>query len=205
MHNLVIRAASKVSGEDVRTARPGKRFGRMDLMSQLALLAVDWLGIDFNGLPRERIAICLGTKTGSLSTDLEYWKGRDVAGGPSPTLFTYTLPSAAIGEIAIRYGLRGPNLCLVGGEAALLEEAGEMIGRGEAEGCVCVYCESVSAAAAEMIHAPVAAQACGIFLARGGEGGVLLAENDRDMASLCIKLAGKMGKRREACKSPRTN
>src|SRR5436190_8953297 len=113
MDNFVITSASQVNGADVRNARLGARFGRMDLMSQLVLLAVERLGVDFEARPRERIGICLATHAGSVSTDVEYWKGRNTAGGLSPTLFTYTLPSAAIGEIAIRHRLTGPNLCFV--------------------------------------------------------------------------------------------
>src|SRR5580765_1044665 len=139
MANLVITAASTVSGEDVRAARLGTRFGRMDLASQLALLAVEPLASHFDQLPRERIAICLAARTGSLATDAEYWKGRDAVGGLSPTLFTYTLPSAAIGEIAIRHRLTGPNLCLVGSSEGVLPEAAEMLRRGEADSCLCIF------------------------------------------------------------------
>src|SRR5438445_217483 len=110
MNKPVITAAGSVAGGDVPAARLGARFGRMDLTSQLALLAVESLGLDFDAFARDRIAICFAAKAGSLSTDAEYWKGRDIAGGLSPTLFTYTLPSAAIGEIAIRYRVTGPNL-----------------------------------------------------------------------------------------------
>ena len=111
---LIISSRSTVTSADVAAARLGTRFGRMDLASQLALLAVEPFAKHFDSMPRERIAICLATRASSLSTDVEYWKGRDAAGGPSPTLFTYTLPSAAIGEIAIRHRLTGPNLCFVG-------------------------------------------------------------------------------------------
>ena len=86
----------------------------MDLMSQLALLAVEALGFSFEAWPRDRVGICMAAAAGSLSTDLDYWNGRNNVGGPSPTLFTYTLPSAPIGEIAIRHQLTGPNLCFVG-------------------------------------------------------------------------------------------
>src|SRR5262245_5942487 len=133
MDKLIITAASQVNGDDLRTARLGSRFGRMDLMSQLVLLAVEWLGIAFGTLPRERIATCLARRSGSVSTDVEYWKGRNTPGGLSPTLFTYTLPSAAIGEIAIRHRLTGPNLCFVGDDSVLLAEASDLIRRGEAE------------------------------------------------------------------------
>jgi hypothetical protein len=188
MANLVITASSMVTGDDVREARLGSRFGRMDLMSQLALLAVEPLAAHFDPLPRERIAICLAAKAGSLATDLDYWNGRDAAGGPSPTLFTYTLPSAAIGEIAIRHRLTGPNLCLVGGGGDLLPEAAALVRSGAAEGCVCVLANVVSPALARLTSLPTAATACAVFLRRGGAGQHQLTEFDRDMEALCANL-----------------
>ena len=165
MDNLVITPSSMVTGDDVRDARLGSRFGRMDLISQIALLAVEPLAAHFDSLPRERIAICLAAKTGSLATDTQYWNGRDAAGGPSPPLFTYTLPSAAIGEIAIRHRITGPNLCLVG-DGDVLPEAAELVRGGEADGCVCVLANVVSPALAEMITATPAATAHAFFVRR---------------------------------------
>jgi 3-oxoacyl-(acyl-carrier-protein) synthase len=166
MDKTVITATSQANEADLKSARLGVRFGRLDLSSQLALLAVESLGVDFEKLPRERIAICLAAKAGSLSTDFDFWQGRYSVGGPSPTLFAYTLPSAAIGEIAIRHRLTGPNLCFVGDEKMLLPEAADLIQRGEADSCVCVYCEVVSNGAAKIIHAPPAAHARAHFLTR---------------------------------------
>ncbi|MCC6820645.1 MAG: hypothetical protein IT579_07950 [Verrucomicrobia subdivision 3 bacterium] len=167
MSNFVITARNTVTSADVATARLGPRFGRMDLTSQLALLAVEPFAADFDLVPRDRIAICLAVRAGSLPTDLEYWKGRDAAGGPSPTLFTYTLPSSAIGEIAIRHRLTGPGLCFVSGGDELLVEATDLIERGEAEGCVCVFANVVSSGLAEMISATPAATADAFFVRRG--------------------------------------
>lgn len=188
MDKLVISAASQVTAADLPNARLGARFGRLDLLSQLALLAVEPLALHFESLPRDRIAICLAARAGSLSTDVEYWNGRDAVGGPSPTLFAYTLPSAAIGEIAIRHRLTGPNLCLVGGSDDVLSEAEDLLRRGEADGCVCVFCNVVTAAVAEMIATSRAASACALFLRRGGEGLRVLQEFDRDMESLCARV-----------------
>jgi 3-oxoacyl-(acyl-carrier-protein) synthase len=195
MDNLVVTAASMVTDADVPAARLGQRFGRLDLLSQLALLAVESLGLDFDTLPRERIGICLAARAGSLSTDVEYWNGRDAVGGPSPTLFAYTLPSAAIGEIAIRYRLTGPNLCLVGADAAVLSEASDWIRRGEVDACLCVSCDVVSAAAAEMIQTSAAARACALLLKRGGDGLHLLRENDSDMESVCAIVCARKSAR----------
>jgi 3-oxoacyl-(acyl-carrier-protein) synthase len=187
MDKIVITATSQVTEADLESARLGTRFGRLDLQSQLALRAVESLGVDFGKFSRDRIAICLAAKYGSLSTDFDFWQGRDAVGGPSPTLFAYTLPSAAIGEIAIRHSLTGPNLCLVGGSQNVLPEAADFLRRDEADACVCVFCDVISPAAANMIHASSAARACALFLARGG-GLHELREFDRDMESLCARF-----------------
>ena len=191
MDNLVVTAASRVTDADLHTARLGPRFGRLDLFSQLALLAVEALGLDFDATPRDRTGICLAARAGSLSTDVEYWKGRDLVGGPSPTLFAYTLPSAAIGEIAIRHRLTGPNLCLAGESTGILCEAADLIRRGEADACVCVSCNLVTAEVAEITGILPAASACALFLKPGGEGLHRLLDIDRDMESLCATVCAR--------------
>jgi 3-oxoacyl-(acyl-carrier-protein) synthase len=188
MNKLFITAASVVTDADLPNARLGQRFGRMDLTSQLALLAVESLAGGFDSLGRDRIAICLAANTSSLATDVEYWKGRDAAGGPSPTLFTYTLPSAAIGEIAIRHRLTGPNLCFVGSSRDVLPEAAELIRRGEAEACVCVYVKAISTDLAGIIAQPTATTACAVLLRQADSGLQEWGEFDRDMESICASL-----------------
>ena len=152
------------------------------------MLAVETLGVNFDSVPRERIAICLAAKAGSLSTDIEFWRGRDAVGGPSPTLFAYTLPSAAIGEIAIRHRLTGPNLCFVGDSRDVFPEAEDLIQRGEADACICVYCEAISASAGEMISSPPTASTYAVFLQRGVDGMTVLREFDRDIKALRAKF-----------------
>ncbi|MEJ0090248.1 MAG: hypothetical protein WDM80_10945 [Limisphaerales bacterium] len=188
MNKLVVTAAGQVTEADLSTTRLGSRFGRLDLMSQLALLAVEKLGVNFDSLPRERIAICLAAKAGSLSTDVEFWKGRNALGGPSPTLFAYTLPSAAIGEIAIRHRLTGPNLCFVGNSQDVLPEAADLLWRGEADACVCLYCQVISADGGKLIQSLPVSNVCALFLQRDGVGQVLPEEFDSDMESLCAKF-----------------
>ncbi|HEX5219707.1 MAG TPA: beta-ketoacyl synthase N-terminal-like domain-containing protein [Verrucomicrobiae bacterium] len=185
---LTITATGTATEADVSSARLGQRFGRMDLTSQLALLAVEPLSSHFESLARDRIAIVLAAQSSSLPTDTEYWKGRDNPGGPSPTLFTYTLPSAAIGEIAIRHRITGPNLCFVGSSQDVLPEAADSIRRGEADACVCVYANVISPALAAFIRRPLTARACALFMQPGENGLHLWQENDRDMEALCATL-----------------
>jgi NADH-quinone oxidoreductase subunit N len=46
MNDVLITASSQVTEADVKSARLGTRFGRLDAMSQLALVAVESLGIE---------------------------------------------------------------------------------------------------------------------------------------------------------------
>jgi len=188
MNDIVVLAVSGVTRSDLASAQLGGRFGRLDLISQLALLAVEPLAPHFDSLPRERIGICIAVRAGSLSTDVEYWKDRDATGGPSPMLFTYTLPSSAIGEIAIRHRLTGPNLCFVGSDDIVLSEAADWLRRADVDGCVCVSCDVVTPPAAEVIQETPATTACALFLARGSNGLHALREIDRDMKLLCDKI-----------------
>lgn len=188
MNDLFITAVNSVTSADVATARLGTRFGRMDLASQLALLAVEPFAPHFDALARERIAIVLAARTGSLPTDVAYWQGRDAVGGLSPTLFTYTLPSAALGEIAIRHRLTGPNLCFVGASDDVLPEAAELIESGGVDACVCVFTHVVSPALTLMISQPETARAGAILLQRHGPGLAALGENRRDMERFCANL-----------------
>lgn len=184
MDNPFIIAASSVTEADRSTSRLGSRFGRLDLSSQLALLAVESLGVDFSTWPRERVAICLAAQTGSLSTDVEYWNGRETAGGPSPTLFAYTLPSAAIGEIAIRHRFTGPNLCFVGDSRGVVAEAVDFLQHEEVEACICVSIQVTTPALAAMIASQASSRASALFLAKKGPGLGILGEIDRDIESL---------------------
>jgi hypothetical protein len=164
----------------------------------LALLAVENLGVNFDAFARDRVGIALSVRGGSLAVDADYWAGRDNPGGPSPMLFAYTLPSAPIGEIAIRHRLTGPNLCLVGGDNLLLDEVRDWFNRGEIDACLVVMADAITPAAASFIQGPPAAEARAILVQRGGNVGLPLGENDRDMKLLCVKNFPKQPVRTEA-------
>lgn len=188
MKEIFITAASVVTEADLKSARLGQRFGRLDLQSQLALLAVTELKVDFTAWPPGRVGICLSASAGSLSTDVNFWQGRNGAGGPSPTLFAYTLPSAAVGEIAIHFRLTGPDRCFVGGEQVLLPEGADLIRNGEVDACICVYCDVVSNECGGWIGEKPQATAGALFMTGGGPGRPWL-EIDRDMKRLCTLIS----------------
>ncbi len=130
------------------SAAPFERFGRLDLLSQYAVAAAE-LALQVQPLsPAEAAgaALCLGTAHGSLAADCEFLAGANSAAGPSPTVFSYTLPSAAIGEISIRHQLTGPSLCLLcppGDELSPLQEAVRLLIQREARAVLCVVADAV--------------------------------------------------------------
>ncbi len=113
------------------------RFGRMDGLSRLGLMAVELLGVELTD--KDDTGVCLETNGGSVVADRQFLHSC------SPNVFTYTLPSTAIGEICIRHRLRGPVLCLMGvngeGQEAL-EQAQAWLHAGEARSCLCLYADA---------------------------------------------------------------
>ncbi|MCQ2351068.1 MAG: hypothetical protein MJ003_03740 [Paludibacteraceae bacterium] len=111
------------TGADLLTELYGKlvgdypKFYKMDSMSRLAFIASE-LVLRQEGKPRftpnETRKIILANNRASLHTDLKYnatINKKDYY--PSPSLFVYTLPNIATGEIAIRNKYYGESCFLV--------------------------------------------------------------------------------------------
>lgn len=135
-----------------------RRFGQLDALSKCAMVAVEMLGLPKGGDPAlpSNTAISMGTQEGCLGADIDFAAGMAGEAGPSPRLFTYTLPSVASGEIAIRHGFQGSNACfLAGAESGLLAfwEGYYLVLNGEADACLCIECDALSPSAA-----PIAAE-----------------------------------------------
>jgi 3-oxoacyl-(acyl-carrier-protein) synthase len=91
------------------------KFYKMDNLSKLSVLATDLLHRDINistVYKPEDIAVIVSCANSSLDTDRRYWD-TVMTGAPSPSLFVYTLPNVMLGEICIRWGIKGENTCLV--------------------------------------------------------------------------------------------
>ena len=90
-------------------------FGKLNVPDKLAFstAALALSGVSDPG--GEQTGISIGIPYGSLSTDLKY--AESVKGGfPSPAYFSATLPSSPISDIAIYYGIKGPNRIYAGGD-----------------------------------------------------------------------------------------
>ena len=103
-----IREAYKTLGES------GLKFYKMDDLAKLAYLAAEFLLKDIPFEPND-IGIVLANSSASLATDIRHQhlidKGGDAAA--SPSVFVYTLPNVAAGEVCIRHKIQGESTFFV--------------------------------------------------------------------------------------------
>lgn len=86
------------------------KFYKMDYLSQLGILATGILLKERNIATEygaDQVAVILSNQHASLDTDLRYFKTTKAIA--SPALFVYTLPNIVIGEICIKYGIKGEH------------------------------------------------------------------------------------------------
>jgi hypothetical protein len=113
------------------------RFGRLDRLSQLALIAAHQT-LAAGGAPPspERAGLVFGTACGAHLSNELFWRGLQQPDGASPGLFAYTLPSSAAGEISIHLGIRGPCVTLAHDTTsglAALTVAAQLLAAGSAD------------------------------------------------------------------------
>jgi hypothetical protein len=92
------------------------KFFKMDTLSKWAWLGAEVLLCNdgawaYEGVSKEQIGLVLATQDGCLEADKKY--ADSMATVASPALFVYTLPNIMLGEICIRHGFKGEQLCLV--------------------------------------------------------------------------------------------
>ena len=116
------------------------RFAQMALAS--AIQAVNDSGLDFDSEDLERVGVIVGTGIGGLQ-EIEDQHSRLLNKGPrkvSPFTVPKLMSNAASGNIAIRYGLQGPNICVVSACASGSHAIGEAFCNIVAEGGGFGYC-----------------------------------------------------------------
>lgn len=92
------------------------KFFKMDLLCKWAWLGAETLLVDngthvYDGIDKSKVAVVLMTGHGCIDVDKKYLAS--MSDIPSPALFVYTLPNIMLGEICIRHGFKGEQLCLV--------------------------------------------------------------------------------------------
>jgi len=113
------KIAAEVKGFDGKELFGRKETRRMDMVSQYALAAAQQAvadsGLEINDENRDRIGVVIGTGTGGMETISKNMK-IFFARGPSrvsPFLVPMMLPDTPAGMVAIKFGVRGPNMAVV--------------------------------------------------------------------------------------------
>ncbi|HSL30598.1 MAG TPA: beta-ketoacyl-ACP synthase II [Anaerolineales bacterium] len=140
--NHKTRFAAEVKGFDPVALFGPRESRKMDRFTQFAtaatVQAVEQAGLKIDESNRDRIGVVIGTGIGGISTLLEQVEVMRERGPDrvSPFLVPMMISDSAPGMIAIRFGVRGPNMALATACASgnnVLGEALEMIRRGAAD------------------------------------------------------------------------
>ncbi len=136
-----------VTWRDV-SPRGFSRFGRIGQLAKAALIATEMLDLplveDCGKIPT---GVLLSTRYGTISQDHQFYQTVGRPEGASPLLFPYTLPTGAIGEVSIRFGLTGPGLIFFESDYPLahsIRECLAMIDSGELDRAICLGGDAVS-------------------------------------------------------------
>ncbi len=87
------------------------KFFKMDPLSRVAFLATELLLPPVTEVDKSRIATVISTGSGCLEVDKKFEESRHSLA--SPALFVYTLPNIMLGEIDIRHGFKGEQMCTI--------------------------------------------------------------------------------------------
>jgi hypothetical protein len=93
------------------------KFFKMDEMCKLGILGAAYLGVEDRQqkFQSHEVGLVFANASASEFTDQKYLE--TIANSdnyfPSPSLFVYTLPNIVLGEIAIKFLIKGENLFLV--------------------------------------------------------------------------------------------
>jgi len=142
------RLNSQIAGEvrdfdatgllDRKELRRTDRYAQLGLVATAEALRQAGLPDRFEGDLAERTGVILGTGLGGVGTLIEGFSTNTLRGPDriSPFLVPMAIPNVGAGQVAIQFGMTGPNFttvsaCATGGHA--IGEASEIIRRGDAD------------------------------------------------------------------------
>ena len=149
--DLETQIAAEVKGFDPVALFGAKGARRMDRYTQFALAAAQEAVADarltFGPGNNERVAVIVGTGVGGMGTLVQQVHQLDQAGPRrvSPFFIPMTLSDSAAGQVAITFGIRGPNMAILSACASganCIGEAAEMIRHGRVDKAICGAAEA---------------------------------------------------------------
>ena len=142
---FITKFAGEVKGFDPVADLGHKLARRLDRVTQMTVVAtkqaLDHAKLKITETNRDRIGAIIGTGVGGIGTMIEQVK-QYLEKGPrriSPFTVPMMLPDAPGGQVAISFGMRGPNYALVTACASgtnAIGEAAEIIRRGDADAMI---------------------------------------------------------------------
>lgn len=139
---FLTRFAAEVKGFDPVAHLGAKLARRVDRFTQFAIVAtkqaIEHAKLVITETNRDRIGAIIGSGIGGIGTILDELR-KFIDRGPhwvSPFTVPMMLPDTAAGQVAIQFGLRGPNMAVVTACASssnAIGEASEIIRRGDAD------------------------------------------------------------------------
>jgi len=144
--DLATRIAAEVRNFDPKEHFGHKEARRMDRFMQFALVAVEEAiadaGLVINESNSEQTGVVIGTGIGGISTLVSQVQVLEKQGPRrvSPFFIPMILPDSAAGQVAITFGIKGPNMAVTTACATGLNaigEAAEMIRRGFIHTAIC--------------------------------------------------------------------
>jgi len=149
--DLETQIAAEVKGFDPVALLGAKTARRMDRYTQFALAAtqeaVADAGLTFGPGDNERVAVIIGTGIGGMATLVQQVRLLDETGPRrvSPFFIPMVLSDSAAGQVAIAFGIRGPNMAIISACASganCIGEAAEMIRHGRVDKAICGAAEA---------------------------------------------------------------
>lgn len=122
------------------------KFFKMDALCKLGIAATHVLlkGFKKEQHKPEEVGVVLSNKNGSIEADINYYESSRTF--PSPSLFVYTLPNIVIGEISIRYGIKGESAFFVSEQFNanwIHFYVNNLLQKHNMEACICGWADAV--------------------------------------------------------------
>lgn len=138
-----------IRAEYRKLSEPNMKFFKMSDLCKAVYVAAENLlhNFDMTSFRPSRKAIILSNSVSSLEADIEHQHiiERQTPEGASPSVFVYTLPNVAAGEVCIRHKFQGDNTFFVeDADSGLSEEYARcLIADGKADIAVCGWCDKL--------------------------------------------------------------